>query len=154
MRYALGLVMVALLLFFFILFWPTNENNISRSKEKNFSSEMSEDEILISEPINKNDEDRYEAMKSEYKIIEKERRSLKQRLARLKHNMWGLKFEKNTAKEMSEILLNAHKLIKNPGMLGSFSDIENIRDEIMKLRFANKALDQVSDIINQKRKDD
>tara|TARA_B100000959_G_C14888415_1_gene585600 strand:+ start:97 stop:561 length:465 start_codon:yes stop_codon:yes gene_type:complete len=154
MRYALGLVLVALLFFFFILFWPTKENNINRSKEQNFSSEISEDEILLSEAINKNDEDRYEAMKSEYKTIEKERRVLKQRLARLKHNMWGLKFKKNTAKEMSEVLLNAHKLIKNPGLLGSFSDIESIRDEIMKLRFANKALDGVSDIINQKRNDD
>ena len=55
---------------------------------------------------------------------------------------------------MNEVLLNALKLIKNPGLLGSFSDIENIRDEIMKLRFANKALDQVSDIINKKRNDD
>ena len=154
MRYSLGLVLAALLFFFFILFWPTKENNIISSKEQNFSSEISEDEILASEPINKSDEDRYEVMKSEYKIVEKERRVLKQRLARLKHNMWGLKFEKNVAKEMSEVLLNAHKLIKNPGLLGSFSDIDNIRDEIMKLRFANKALDQVSDIINKKRNDD
>ena len=154
MRYALGLVLAALLFFFFILFWPTKENSINSLKEENFSSEISEDGILVSEPINKNDEDRYEAMKSEYKIIEKERRALKQRLARLKHNMWGLKFKKNTAKEMNEVLLNALKLIKNPGLLGSFSDIENIRDEIMKLRFANKALDQVSDIINKKRNDD
>ena len=154
MRYSLGLVLAALLFFFFILFWPTKENNIISSKEQNFSSEISEDGILVSEPINKSDEDRYEAMKSEYKTIEKERKALNQRLAGLKHYMWGLKFEKNAAKEMSEVLLNAHKLIKNPGLLGSFSDIESIKDEIMKLRFANKALDKVSDIINQKRNDD
>ena len=154
MRYALGLVLAALLFFFFILFWPTKENSINSLKEENFSSEISEDEILVSEPINKNDEDRYEAMKSEYKIIEKERRALKQRLARLKHYIWGLKFKKNTANEINEVLINAHKLIKNPGLLGSFSDIESIKDEIMKLRFANKALDKVSDIINQKRNDD
>ena len=153
MRDALGLVLAGLLFFFFILFLPTKENNINSLKEENFSSEISEDEILASEPINKNDEDRYEVMKSEYKIIEKERRALKQRLARLKHYIWGLKFKKNTANEINEVLINAHKLIKNPGLLGSFSDIENIRDEIMKLRFANKALDQVSDIINKKRND-
>ena len=39
-------------------------------------------------------------MTSEYKVLEKERGVLKQRLARLKHHMWGLKFEKNNAKEM------------------------------------------------------
>ena len=57
MRYALGLVLAALVFFFFILFWPTKENNINSLKEENFSSEISEDEILASEPINKNDED-------------------------------------------------------------------------------------------------
>ena len=76
---------------------------------------------------------------------------MKQRLARLKHNMWGLKFEKNTAKEMSEILLNAHKLIKNPDMLGAFSGVESIKDEIMKIKFADKSLDQVSKIIDQEK---
>ena len=151
MRYALGLVLAALLFFFFILFWPTKENSINSLKEENFSSEISEDEILVSEPINKNDEDRYEAMKSEYKIIEKERRALKQRLARLKHYMWGLKFEKDKAKQINEILLNAHKLIKNPDMLGAFSDVKNIRDEIIKIKFINKSLDQVTETIKQKK---
>ena len=55
MRYALGLVLAALVFFVFILFWPTKENNINRLKEENFSSEISEYEILVSEPINKND---------------------------------------------------------------------------------------------------
>jgi hypothetical protein len=151
MKYVLGLVSGALLFFCFILFWPANENNPDSLEKQNVSSEISQDEILASEPVNINDEDRYEAMKSEYKILEKERRLLKQRLARLKHSMWGLKFEKDKAKRMSEILLNAHKLIKNPDMLGAFSDAESIKDEIMKLRFASKSLDQVKEIINQKK---
>ena len=92
-------------------------------------------------------------MTSEYKLLEKERGVLKQRLARLKHHMWGLKFEKNKAKEMSEILLNAHRLIKNPDMLGAFSDVESIRDETMKVKFSNKSLDRVTEIILQKKQD-
>ncbi len=154
MRYTLGLVFIALLFFCFILFWPEDENNTDSLEKQNVSSEMPQDKISASDSIDKSDENRHEAMNSEYKILEKERRVLKQRLARIKHNMWGLKFEKNTAKEMSEILLNAYKLIKNPGMLGSFSDIESIKDEIMKLKFANKSLNQVSEIINQKRSND
>ena len=151
MKYALGLVSAALLLFCFILFWPANENNTDSLEKQNTSLETSQNEVLALETINKNNEDRYEAMKSEYKILEKERRVLIQHLARLKHSMWGLKFEKDKAKQMSEILLNAHKLIKNPNMLGAFSDVESIKDEIMKLRFANKSLDKIKEIINQKK---
>ena len=96
MKYALGLVFVILLFFSFILFWPTNEIDIDRLEKQNTSSENTQDEILDSSSIEVNDEDRYESMKSEYNVLDKERRMLKQRLARLKHNMWGLKFEKPT----------------------------------------------------------
>ena len=65
--------------------------------------------------------------------------------------MWGLKFEKDKAKHMNEVLLNAHKLIKNPDMLGAFSDVKNIRDEIIKIKFINKSLDQVTKTIKQKK---
>jgi len=151
MRYALGFVSVALVFFCFILFWPGNKNNTNNSEGQNTTSEIFQDETLGSEQNNINDENRYETMKSEYKILEKERRILKQHLALLKHSMWGLKFDKDKAKEMSAILLGAHKLIKNPDMLGAFSDVKGIKDEIMKLRFANKSLDQVKEIIKQKK---
>ena len=49
--------------------------------------------------------------------------------------------------EMSDILLVAHKLIKNPDMLGAFSDIEGKKNEIAKIKFSNKSLDRVSEII-------
>ena len=49
-------------------------------------------------------------------------------------------------------MLTAHKLIKNPYMLGAFSDVAGIRDELDKVVFANKALEDVKSIIEQKRK--
>ena len=141
MKHVLGLVFIVLICFCFILFWPANEADTVNS--------ISSTPNLI---VN-NDDERNEIMTSEYKVLEKERGVLKQRLARLKHHMWGLKFEKNKAKEMSEILLNAHRLIKNPNMLGAFFDVESIRDETMKLKFANKSLDRVTEIILQKEQD-
>ena len=141
MKHVLGLVFIVLICFCFILFWPANEVDTVNS--------ISSTSNLIAN----NDDERNEIMTSEYKVLEKERGVLKQRLARLKHHMWGLKFEKNKAKEMSEILLNAHRLIKNPNMLGTFFDVESIRDETMKVNFANKSLDQVTKIILQKKQD-
>jgi|TARA_B100001964_G_scaffold239823_1_gene308269 hypothetical protein len=157
MKYVLGLVFMALICFCLILFWPTNEAdtvNINIENRNIFSEGEPKQSISsASNLITNNDDKRNEVMTSEYKVLEKERGVLKQRLARLKHHMWGLKFEKNKAKEMSEILLNAHRLIKNPNMLGAFSDTESIRDETMKVKFANKSLDRITEIILQKKQD-
>ena len=157
MKYVLSLVFIVLICFCFLLFWPTNEvDTVNINIEnRNIFSEGKPKQIISSTPnlIVNNDDERNEIMTSEYKVLEKERGVLKQRLARLKHHMWGLKFEKNKAKEMSEILLNAHRLIKNPDMLGAFSDVESIRDETMKVKFSNKSLDRVTEIILQKKQD-
>ena len=157
MKYALGLVFIALICFCFILFWPANEAdtvNINIENRNIFSDGEPKQSISSTPNLTaNNDDERNEIMTSEYEVLKKERGALKQRLARLKHHMWGLKFEKNKAKEMSEILLNAHRLIKNPNMLGAFSDAESIRDETMKVKFADKSLDRVTEIILQKKQD-
>ena len=91
-------------------------------------------------------------MAAEYKLLEKARSDLKQQLSRLKHEMWGLKFPVEEAREMNEIMLNGHKLIKNPDMLGAFSSVEGIRDELNKVIFANKALEDVKSMVEQNKK--
>ena len=151
MRYLLGLVITVLVVTCFILFWPTGDINNDNVGIQNSSSETIQSQIANSDPTENSDDQRSEIMLAEYKVLEKERRALKQRLARLKHYMWGLKFEKDKAKQMNEVLLNAHKLIKNPDMLGAFSDVKNIRDEIIKIKFINKSLDQVTETIKQKK---
>ena len=157
MKHVLSLVFIVLICFCFLLFWPANEvDTVNINIEnRNIFSEGKPKQSISSMPnlTANNDDERNEIMTSEYKVLEKERGVLKQRLGRLKHHMWGLKFEKNKAKEMSEILLSAHRLIKNPDMLGAFSDAESIRDETMKVKFANKSLDRVTKIILQKKQD-
>ena len=151
MRYLLGLVITVLIVTCSILFWPTGDINNDNVGIQNSCSETIQSQIANLDPTEKSDDQRNEIMLAEYKVLEKERRALKQRLARLKHYMWGLKFEKDKAKHMNEVLLNAHKLIKNPDMLGAFSDVKNIRDEIIKIKFINKSLDQVTETIKQKK---
>ena len=151
MRFLLGLVITVLIVTCFILFWPTGDINNDNVGIQNSSSETIQGQIANLDPTEKSNDQRNEIMLAEYKVLQKERRALKQRLARLKHYMWGLKFEKDKAKHMNEVLLNAHKLIKNPDMLGAFSDVKNIRDEIIKIKFINKSLDQVTKTIKQKK---
>jgi hypothetical protein len=53
---------------------------------------------------------------------------------------------------MSEIMLNSHKLIKNPDMLGAFSSVKGIQDEIAKVKFAQSSIEQVSVTIEENKK--
>ena len=150
----LGVVLVTLIFFGFSLFWPTSEEMIPIKETLNEVYGGGDKSQIISSLKDQSDDERQESMKIEYEVLEKQRRALKQRLARLKHSMWGLEFEKAKAKDISEILINAHKFIKNPDMLGAFSDITEIRDETLKIKFANKSLDQISEIIEQKNNND
>ncbi len=143
-------VIVTLVFFGFNLFWPTSDEIRPIKETLNDVHDRGDQSQSISSLKDQSDDERHELMKIEYEILEKQRRVLKQRLARLKHSMWGLEFEKEKAKYISEILINAHKFIKNPDMLGAFSDISEIKDETLKIKFANKSLDQVSELIKQK----
>ena len=147
------LVLVLLVLFFFgtILFWPTSDVAEYDVDEEKQNILLEGSDFLKEDSIETNSEQRHELMKQEYEVLEKERRILKQRLGRLKHHLYGLKFDKNKADEMREILLVAHKLIKNPDMLGAFSDVEGIRNEVSKLKFANKSLNRISEMIQEKK---
>ena len=150
----IGVVLVTLVFFGFNLFWPASEE-MTPTKETLNEVYGGGDQIQsISSAKDQSDDERHELMKIEYEVLEKQRRVLKQRLARLKHSMWGLEFEKAKAKYISEILINAHKFIKNPDMLGAFSDISEIRDETLKIKFANKSLDKISELIKQKNNND
>lgn len=156
MKTMVGLVVSILIIFSVVLFWPSSsikDINTPVMKEISISNEtaiISDDEdtghtvIKLNTPA---DDLKSEQMAAEYKVLEKARSKLKQQLARLKHELWGLKFPSDQAKEMNEIMLNAHKLLKNPNLLGAFSDVQGIKDELDKINFANKALEDVKTMI-------
>ena len=161
MKAMVGLVIAILIIFTVTLFWPTTSTNnttISSSEKTTLGSEPQkslEEESDQSRPIQLNtpaDDAKSEQMAAEYKLLEKARTDLKRQLARIKNEMWGLKFPPDEAKEINEIMLNAHKLIKNPYMLGAFSDVEGIKDELDKVVFANKALEDIKSMIEQQGK--
>ena len=158
MKAMVGLVIAILIIFTVTLFWPTAPNETHTSIEETeaiketVATDIAQEKTKTDTQNELNapaDDEKSELMAAEYKLLEKARNDLKRQLARLKHEMWGLKFPAEEAKEMNEIMLNAHKLIKNPHMLGAFSSVEGIRDEIDKIIFANKALDDVKAMIEK-----
>jgi hypothetical protein len=157
MKAMVGIVIAILVIFTINLFWPFNSSDIrNRSlnegvKTESVNSELTEVEN-VDLPLELNtpsDDEKVKLMTAEFEILEQERTKLKRRLSRLKHEMWGMKFTPDKAKNINEIMMAAHKLIKNPDMLGAFSGVEGIKDEISKIQFANKSIDQVSAMIEE-----
>jgi len=160
MKAMVGLVIAILIIFIANLFWPTNQDSDHKLSSKHDSIEQGESndeatksDVILSLNLNEpSDDEKIKLMTAEYEILEKERKKLKRRLSRLKHDMWGQKFAPETAKKMSEIMMNSHKLIKNPDMLGAFSSVKGIQDEILKVKFAESEIEQVSELIEANKK--
>jgi len=157
MKAMVGLIIAILIIFSLKLFWPSSQpdvGNVSLNKNKNEQDVISETSKIQDNSLSldlkiPSDDEKIKLMTAEYEILKKARNKLRRRLARLKHDMWGLKFAPEKAKQMNEILLIAHKLIKNPDLLGAFSNVEGIRDEIAKVKFSEKTLDQVNNMIDE-----
>lgn len=146
-----GLIVAILIIFSLRLFWPSTQSGMSEVSE-NEQPEISEENGSLSEKLNISDDslaedERTRLMTAEYEILVQARKELKRHLARLRHDMWGLKFASEKAKKMSTSVMGASRLLKNPHMLGAFSNVEGIKDEIAKINFAEKSLQQVNEII-------
>ncbi len=159
MKAMVGLIIAILVVFGLRLFWPSTESGVSEVsiKEEMNASKNVQAEILevrieennsSSQELNApSDDERTKLMTTEYEILQQERKKLKRHLARLKHDMWGLKFSSEKAKKMSATVMGASNVLRNPDMLGAFSNVEGIKDEIAKVNFAEKSLQQVSELI-------
>jgi hypothetical protein len=162
MKAMVGLVLAILVIFGIRLFWPTSEPEISNltqneihdesvSTDTETTSASSDDSGNSSLSLNApNDAEKTRLMRAEYEVLEDSRHNLKRHIAKLKHDMWGLKFPSATAKKISHTVMGASKLLKNPHMLGAFSSVEQIKDEVAKVEFAEKSLEEIDEIIKLK----
>ena len=149
-----GLIITILIIFGLRLFWPTAQPEVSGVSQNEVSSEnmklavdaVQESNSQSADLITPSDE-RTRLMTAEYEILEQQRKNLKRQLARLRHDMWGVKFAKEKAKQMSATVMSASNVLRNLDMLGAFSGVDAIKDEISKVNFAEKSLQQISEIV-------
>jgi Pyruvate/2-oxoacid:ferredoxin oxidoreductase gamma subunit len=158
MKTMVGLIIAILIIFGLNLFWPSSDPDVSLNDNTIQKAETTEvaldsDGQSVTPELNTpSDDEKTELMKKAYSELEQERKNLKRNIARLKHEMWGLRFPPDKAKQISETVLSAARLIKNPPMLGAFSSVQQIQDEINKVTFAQNSLEQVNVMIQEKKK--
>ncbi|MFB3101537.1 MAG: hypothetical protein ACE1ZM_08850 [Gammaproteobacteria bacterium] len=100
---------------------------------------MDEDEIA--------EERRYVAIQAEYKKLEKARRNLDRRLARIKGVMWNVEFPAEQAREIVSKIRKGYALLKTKKLLGAFTGLESISDELARVEYVHQNLESVLDAI-------
>ncbi|MEQ8428190.1 MAG: hypothetical protein RLT87_04800 [Gammaproteobacteria bacterium] len=152
MKAMMGLVIAILVVSILTLFWPESTGEKASSTPE-VSTAQQASEITVPDSDSSSEamqqDQHVQQMKAEYELLEQARKELKRHLARLKHEMWGKKFPPEQAKEINQIMLNAHKFEKTPRMLGAFHDADEIQDERDRVLFAIKSLEEVEAWIQQ-----
>lgn len=100
---------------------------------------MDEDEIA--------EEKRYVAIQAEYKKLEKARRNLDRRLARIKGIMWNVEFPAEQAREIVSKIRKGYALLKTKKLLGAFTGLESVSDELARVEYVHQNLESVLDEI-------
>ena len=89
------------------------------------------------------EEQRYEAILAEYKKLEKARRNLDRRLARLKAVMWNVELPADQAEEIVSKMRKGYEILKTKKLLGAFSGLQSISDELARVEYTHQNLEGV-----------
>jgi len=91
------------------------------------------------------EEVRYQAILAEYKKLEKARRNLDRRLARLKAVMWNVELPAEQAEKIVSKIRKGYELLKSKKLLGAFSGLDSIRDELARVEYSHQSLEGVEE---------
>ncbi len=100
------------------------------------------------------EEARYAAIQAEYKILEKARRNLDRRLARIKAVMWNVQLPPEQAKDIVSKMRKGYGLLKTKKLLGAFSGLQSISDELARVEYAHQKLEGVVEALRATKSED
>ncbi len=96
----------------------------------------------------------HETRVKRYKELEKSRRNLDRSLSRLKAFLWNVKLPREEANEINTELLSAYGLLQNKKLMGAFTSLEAMEDELKKVNYShNKAKEIIEQIKNLPKKE-
>jgi len=131
-------LMIATVAFVFGWFGSDSKNvvvSVPVVETQTVDEEMDENEVA--------EEERYAAILAEYKKLEKARRNLDRRLARIKGVMWNVELPADQAEEMVSKVRKGYALLKSKKLLGAFFGLESISDELARVDYVYQDLEGV-----------
>lgn len=106
---------------------------------------VAETEVMnnVNDEDNDEEEERYAAIQAEYKKLEKARRNLDRRLARIKAVMWNVQLPAEQAEVIVSRMRKGYELLKTKKLLGAFSGIQSVSDELASVEYAYQNLEGI-----------
>lgn len=144
------LLLVVLLIVAAVYYFSLNTPGTAPQVE---SPHNQSDETLTSvkpQPVNEADQKLLQ-METRYAALTDARKKMKLRLGRLSSRLRRVEFAPDQAKVISEQMLRANYLLKNPRLLGAFSSVDDIQQEIDQLSDVNRKLDDIKQMLDEKR---
>ena len=138
MKYILIIVLaliIAMVAFIFIWFDGSEDIVVSAPVFRTETVQDVADEDEISQ------DKYYVEIKVEYKKLEKARRNLGRRLARIKGVMWNMELPAKETEEIVRKMRKAYMLLKTKKLLGAFSGLESISNEVARIEYAYQGLE-------------
>jgi hypothetical protein len=84
-------------------------------------------------------------MEAEFEKLKVARRNLESRLNRLKAVMWGTELGREEAAAINEQMKNGYALLKHQKLVGAYSSVEQISDELARVEFINDYLREIEE---------
>lgn len=154
-KISIGIIVIAVIVAVYFLFAPSPVDE-QRMREKSqvkqtldmTAPDKAEESGAAPAPESANpDADRVARMREQYDILVQARRDLQQQINDIKARLFDVKLPAPEADKLNKEMMSAYVLLRNPPMLGAFSDVEDIRDELARVRAAQEDMKAVQERI-------
>lgn len=149
MKYILAIVL--LLIFGTLVFIFSPDKTFEAGKREIVPGTVQDEANEIELPASAEDV-RYEAMQMEYEKLEKSRRNMDRKLARLKAILWDVKLPAEQAAEIKKEMQNGYALLKNKKMLGAYFELSQIVTENEQINFVYNNLEIIEQRLRELKK--
>ncbi len=98
------------------------------------------------------EQNKLEVMKARFEELKELRKKTSLRISRIASRLRRSEFPPDKAREIEKDMRKISYMLKTPKLLGAFSSVEEIEEEIESLNSANKKLGEIKTMLDEKRK--
>ena len=146
MKYILGIVLLLILATVYFITRPQPEFkvDVTTAVPQTADKKTAEEDVRQEQEALAMQQKR-QAMETEFEKLEKARRDLDSRLARLKAILWGKEMPKEKSDAITSEMKDGYLLLKNKKLMGAYPDVAAITDEYNRIEYINDYLRKVEE---------
>ena len=143
MKYILLITLLLIAATVFFVTRPQPEFEMVNISKVTGSAEEAEEIVIDPETVRI--AERRAVMEAEFEKLKVARRNLESRLNRLKAIMWGTEVSREEGEAINEQMKNGFALLKHQKLMGAYTGVEQISDELARVEFINNYLREIEE---------